>query len=343
MVDETGPVVEGEVGGGDGAHAWRDGLAHQNPFGPLFASEELVDEEDTALASVEGGYVAAEPDVCLGGTVWRKWTRPPRDDEVFLGGTVWRKWARVVAEPGDWTVRVGCGKPRSRRRTGCRRSRNKNRRRREKQRRRTLRHKKRHRRGRAIRPRRRRVSFRGGAKPDADTLLPSRRSGRECVPTNLDIKERIQETHVFNRNLAAAAAAIHKTNNYDAREQRERGDRKAKEIKERTEKLLRQRIEQLPSSTRSATLGDLLAFSKKDGEEPEPVCKECEQHFDGDLDKISCDICDGVFHPCCAVQDHDGVVRNGINVLCNSRVCPIACRGCISPILSRFFMASRGT
>lgn len=45
VVDETDPVVEGEVGGDGGAHAWRDGLAHQNPFEPLFASEGLGNEE----------------------------------------------------------------------------------------------------------------------------------------------------------------------------------------------------------------------------------------------------------------------------------------------------------
>lgn len=131
----------------------------------------------------------------------------------------------------------------------------------------------------------------------------------------------IKDTHAFNRNLATTAAAIHATGGFDAKEQRELGDRRAKELEERTklretEKLLRQKLAQLPSSTQSATLGDLLAFSKQDDEEPEPDCKECGQHFDDEEDKKSCDICDGFVHPSCAESDDNEVVRNGLKVLC---------------------------
>ena len=108
-------------------------LEHPNPFELLFAAEEEGVEQE-----VEKEGAAMEIEVLLGGTVWRKWTRPRKANEVFLAGTVWKKWTRVVAEPGGWIVRKNLAKPRGRRGTGRRRSRHLNRRRREKRRRRTL-------------------------------------------------------------------------------------------------------------------------------------------------------------------------------------------------------------
>lgn len=129
------------------------------------------------------------------------------------------------------------------------------------------------------------------------------------MATNKEVKESIKETAVYNINYAAISGAIHAINKTGGSEQEEIGKEREKEI----EKRVHERLAQLPKENRAATIKDLLSFGNETPEEEELMCKECEQHFDGDGDMMTCDACDGCWHVECSEsptdEDSDEMVR----------------------------------
>ena len=321
-----GPVEEPSITGmaGDGLQGMRRGdladLEHPNPFGPLFPAEGEGGVEQVSPISVAEDYAAVETEVFLGGTVWRKWTRPRKESDVCLAGTVWKKWTRVVSEPGERIVRENTTKPRSWRRTGCRRSRHKNRRLREKRRRRALRHKRRCRRGRGVNGRRQRVLFRGGANAEAGAearaglvLQECGRGKRNRKPRSMELPESIAHTNVAKTNYAAISAAIHVMNRHDGGDQYKIGRRRAEEFEEREReaaavKLVREKLAQLPTQRRPVTTRDLRSVVD------ERMCGECDQHFDEDGDMVACDNCDGRWHRDCLESAPDDDIEETVRL-----------------------------
>lgn len=213
-------------------------LTHPNPYDALCDGDGEDDDDGDMVNEVDEKQLGTENEVCLRGTVWRRWTASAPEDVVCLRGTLWKRWTRVVDQVTGWIIRTkNIGVARGRKKSGCRRSRHKNRRRREKRRRQALRHKRRCRRGRGLKGRRRRVSLRGGEDPDEQQqqqqeLGKGRRNRRRNIFGLVAIKNGAS----FQINNAGNSADIHKmsgSTNEDIEVQLQRQDDIARRIRER--------------------------------------------------------------------------------------------------------------
>lgn len=149
-------------------------LAHRNPYDVLCCGDEEAESGGDMVDEVnevdEQQFGTDCVEVCLRGTVWRKWTASAPEDVVCLRGTVWKRWTRVMNQGTGWIIpkkNIGGG-ARGRKTSGCRRRRQVNRRRRQKKRHRASRYKKRQRCGRVRVFQRPRVAMREGADAEVD-------------------------------------------------------------------------------------------------------------------------------------------------------------------------------